>query len=310
MIISLIKKYVWVLNVLIIILIAYMVASIINDNIKDKLYSAENIVAKADEKNVSEKYRDLDTKTPPRSYYDLILNNNIFGDVSEVQTAESTNEQSGDAPKKTSLNLQLLGTFLNTTGESIAVIKNMDTGKVDGYMDGEIIDLIPDERVELVSVENCRAVINRRSGSTETIECKREVKLATASDNSRRSSRTRQNKDEDEQNPEDGIRLVDENKWMIEKKMLDELLEDPTSLINQARVVPQKDGMRFFGIRPSSIFYKIGLRNGDTLHRINDVELSDVENALTLFGELKNEDQFYIDFTRRGKKHTYEYTVN
>lgn len=308
MIISIIKKYVWVLNVLILILIAYLVASMINDGIREKLYSAENVVASVNEQNVSEKYRNLDTKTPPRSYYDMILNNNIFGEV--TATAPEAEEQDvGEAPK-TTLNLELLGTFLNITGDSVAVIKNADNEEVDGYVDGDIVDIIPDERVRLVSVGNCSAIINRGSGKSETIECKREVKLASAGNN-RRASRSDSNRnDKSEEEASDGIKLVDENKWMIEKKMLDELLEDPASLINQARVVPQRDGMRFFGIRPSSIFYKIGLRNGDTLHRINDVELNDVENALTLFGELRNESDFEIDFTRRGKKFTYEYTVN
>lgn len=307
MIISIFKKYIWILNIFILILIAYLVASMINDSIREKLYSPENIVAKVNQQNVSEKFRNLDTKTPPRSYYDIILNNNIFGEVASLETG-AQEESEGDAPK-TSLNVQLLGTFLNTTGESIAVIKNMDNEKVDGYMDGQTVDIITGERVRLVSVENCRAVINRGSGKSETIECKRDVNLVAASNNTRQSSKEKED-DSEEKQVADGIRLVDDNKWMIEKKMLDELLEDPTSLINQARVVPQRDGMRFFGIRPSSIFYKIGLRNGDTLHRINDVELSDVENALTLFGELKNESEFYIDFTRRGKKFTYEYTVN
>ncbi len=306
MIISIFKKYVWILNVFILILIAYLVASMINDSIREKLYSPENVVAKVNQQNVSEKFKDLDTRTPPRSYYDIILNNNIFGEVATLEPGSQ--EQSGGEAPKTSLNVQLLGTFLNTTGESVAVIKNMDTEKVDGYTDGQMVDIIKGERVKLVSVENCRAVINRGSGKSETIECKREVNLVATSNNKRRTSRKED--DSEEKEVADGIRLVDDNKWMIDKKMLDELLEDPTSLINQARVVPQRDGMRFFGIRPSSIFYKIGLRNGDTLHRINDVELSDVENALTLFGQLKNESEFYIDFTRRGKKFTYEYTVN
>jgi len=308
MIISIVKKYIWILNVFILILIAYVLASVINDGIKDRIYSANDIIAKTDKQNVSEKYKNLNTKTPPRSYYDIILKNSMLGAEGESE-AEGEAAVQGEAPK-TSLNVQLLGTFLNTTGNSIAVLKNMDNGKVDGYVDGDILDIIENEKVKLVSVENCKATINRGAGGTETIECKRNINLPEVGNNSETASRRKYNKKDQEEDNADGVRLVDDNKWMIDKKMLDELLADPTSLINQARVVPQKDGMRFFGIRPSSIFYKIGLRNGDTIHRINDVELSDVENALSLFGELKNESRFNIDFTRRGKKYTYEYTVN
>jgi general secretion pathway protein C len=91
--------------------------------------------------------------------------------------------------------------------------------------------------------------------------------------------------------------------------MLDELLSNPNELLTQARVIPQEDGLRFFAIRPNSVFFKIGIRNGDILHKINEVELSNVENALNLFEELRGQSKFNINLTRRGQKLTYEYTV-
>ena len=90
---------------------------------------------------------------------------------------------------------------------------------------------------------------------------------------------------------------------------MEEVLSDPTNIVQQARVIPQEDGLRFFGIRSNSIFWKIGIKNGDTLHKINNVELNDVEKALSVFEELRSQSNFTIDFTRAGKQYTYEYTV-
>lgn len=303
MFLSLFKKYVWLVNLILIVAIAYVVALAVNDKIGDSIYSpSQDILSDNDNSN---KFVRLKTTQPNRAYYEVILTRNIFGlDNTTFSDTNGPGGANGDAPK-TNLNIELLGTHLNIKGDSIAVIKNTDNGKINGYSDGEIIDIIPDEKVKLLGVDNCKAIIDRKVQGTETIFCKKDVQLA------------KETKDPDKKpvistsnDTKGGIKQLSEDKWMIERKMLDELLDDPSALINQARVVPQQDGLRFFGIRPSSIFFKIGLRNGDTVHKINEVELSDVQNALGVFGQLKNENDFSIDFTRRGKKLSYAYNVN
>jgi len=302
MFLSLFKKYVWLVNLVLIVAIAFVVALAVNDKIGDSIFSPSQDISS---ENNSNKFVRLKTTQPNRAYYEVILTRNIFGlDNTTFSGSPGSAGANGDAPK-TNLNIELLGTHLNIRGDSIAVIKNSDNGKINGYSDGEIIDIIPDEKVKLLGVDNCKAIIDRKIQGTETIYCKKEVQLAKEPKTSGKKpviSTTNDSKG--------GIKQLSDDKWMIERKMLDELLDDPSALINQARVVPQQDGLRFFGIRPSSIFFKIGLRNGDTVHKINEVELSDVQNALGVFGQLKNENDFSIDFTRRGKKLSYAYNVN
>ena len=216
---------------------------------------------------------------------------------------------SGKAPK-TDLSVELLGTYINVKGDSIAVIKNTESGKVNGYTDGDEIDVITREEVKLLGVDNCKALIDRKVRGTETIFCKREINLDKPAPKSAKAGQIKRQATAALKGSDTGIKQLSEDKWLIERKMLDELLEDPATLINQARVVPQQDGLRFFGIRPSSVFFKIGLRNGDIVHKINEVELNDVQNALNLFGQLKDESEFSIDFTRRGNKYSYAYSVN
>ena len=57
----------------------------------------------------------------------------------------------------------------------------------------------------------------------------------------------------------------------IDKDLLDELLEDINGIMSEVRIIPNDEGLKLFGMRPNTFFYKIGLRNGDTLNMINDV---------------------------------------
>ena len=309
MILSILKKYVWVINLVLIISIAYVLALVVNDKLSTSIYSpAVNGIS---EKVNNDRSVRLNTKGHNRAYYETILQRNIFGLDPRTFQKDSTTID-GKAPK-TDLSVELLGTYINIKGNSIAVIKNTESGKINGYTDGDVVDVITREKVKLLGVDNCKALIDRKVQGTETIVCNKEIspgKTKKSAKKSRSSRKVASAAARTSDRGKDGIKQISDDKWLIEKKMLDELLEDPAALINQARVVPQKDGLRFFGIRPSSIFFKIGLRNGDIVHKINEVELNDVQNALNLFGQLKDESEFSIDFSRRGSKYSYAYSIN
>ncbi len=310
MVLSLLKKYIWIINVILIIAIAYVIAGLISDKVKGKISTGETVRIESSE--IENKYKSIKTKVPSRRHYDAIIERNLFG-VGADGGGESGDFEGDETAPNTSLNLELLGTFLKPGGNSIAIIKNLDSGKIDSYVEGKVIDIITSERVEMKKVDNCRAVIARRSKGSESILCNKDLKFASASENQaknrREDSSSNKSSNNKEDDGEDGIKKVEDGVYQIERKKLDELLEDPSDLIKQARVIPQDDGLRFFGIRPSSVFFKIGLRNGDTLHKINEVALNDVQNALTVFGDLKDQSEFSIDFTRRGKKQSNQYSV-
>lgn len=96
---------------------------------------------------------------------------------------------------------------------------------------------------------------------------------------------------------------------MIAREELEEATQDINKLLTQARLVPNftggvADGFRIFSIVPSSLFEKVGLKNGDILHGINGVELKDPEKALQVYQLLKDNDRFVIDLMRAGQKMT------
>ncbi len=309
MLISLFKKHTWAINLLLVAILAYILAQIVIDNIKGKMPGLPHEAAASSTILQVENYVGREKRLTSRKSYDVILNRNIFG----LKGTSSANSSGIENVPQTTLNLELLGTVLNTTAGSVAVIKDVDSGRVNGYTSDELIDIIQSEKVKVIRIEKCVAVLERIGEGPETIRCKKELGEAPSSSNvasrAATESGSKETRKASESEKGDGISQVEEGVYEIDGKMMDELLSNPSDILTKARVVPHDDGLRFFAIRPNSIFSKIGIRNGDTVHRINDVELNNVENAFSLFEDLKGQRKFSIDLTRRGKRLTYEYTV-
>lgn len=295
-------KHIWVINVILIIAVAYVFARIVNDKLSNGIYNP-TAITKANNVNKFKSFAYAKTKEHDRTYYDIILKNNIFVPNRNVSRSRNKNPSLPNKPQTTDLKVELLGTYLkNNGGKSIAIIKNTNNNKIDGYTTGNMISIIKAEKVKLLKIENCKVTINRKTRGNEVISCNntnRAINKATKKTANRRTSTNKT-----------GIKKVEQNRWLIEKKMLDELLEDPAKLLTQARAIPKKDGLRFISVQPSSVFFKIGLRNGDVLHTINEVELNDMKNVWNVFEQLKDETEFIINFTRKGNKHSYSYNIN
>lgn len=318
MLVTILKKYVWVINLILLTGLAYALAASVNGQIEGKLKSTDASASPKFETADSGRKNKIQGKKP-ESYYNVIASRNIFG-ITSVGEASNTITPIGtsEEPPDTSLNLVLLGTIMNPDSRSVAILKNPDNSKVQGYRGGDKIDIIKKESVMLVQVKNCRAIIQRTGKPHETIRCKNlgdtvasasKSKSKTSKRNTRQNRRDTRNKNESNSTEDEGITKVGDNEYEIRRDMLEDVLGDPTQIVQEARVIPQKDGLRFFGIRSNSIFWKIGIKNGDTLHQINNVELNDVERALGVFEELREQNNFTIEYTRAGQKYTNEYTV-
>lgn len=306
---TILKKYVWVINLSLLTGLAYLAAATVNQKLEGMISSPR---AAASQKFLeSERDNKPATAKHPVSYYRVILTRNIFGITNLSDAGLSSTSQ--EAPPDSTLNIVLLGTIINNDGSSVAIIKNPDNNKVNGYRSGEVIDIISSDGVRLIEVTNCKVVIERQKTGRETIKCKDLGDVASTAPAAPSGRRTLTKGEGSESNgnsgEDEGIRKVGESEYEVSRELLEDVLSDPTNIIQQARVIPQEDGLRFFGIRSNSIFWKIGIKNGDTLHKINNVELNDVEKALSVFEELRSQSNFTIDFTRAGKDYTYEYNV-
>ena len=177
----LLRKYVWVVNVLLIIAIAYSVAAMINNGLRDKIESDKGGVTS--EHLYKEKYGRVKIPYRSRSYYDSILKTNLFGAggyAGQMETTDLPGVLEGEITPKTSLKLELLGTFIlksrthPSSNRSVAVIKNMENLKIKGYSEGQWVDLVTSEKVEVVRIDDCEVTIRRAEG-LELITCGNEL---------------------------------------------------------------------------------------------------------------------------------------
>lgn len=104
----------------------------------------------------------------------------------------------------------------------------------------------------------------------------------------------------------DTIEKLDDMHYKLPRKTAAALLADPMKYGKQARIVPslrngQPFGLKLYAIRPSSVFAKLGLSNGDTIHAINGLEITSIDKALEVYAKLEDAGQLTLELTRRGR---------
>ena len=122
-------------------------------------------------------------------------------------------------------------------------------------------------------------------------------------------------KDDLQASIDSGIKKIDDNNYEIDRALVDKVLANPMAAVGKgARVVPavkngKPDGFKLYAIRPTSVYAKLGLTNGDTLDAVNGMELTSADKALEIYTKIKDSTSFELDVTRRGKPVTLKYTI-
>jgi general secretion pathway protein C len=101
---------------------------------------------------------------------------------------------------------------------------------------------------------------------------------------------------------------------LVDKREMEAVTQDLNRLMTQARLVPNfsggvADGFRIFSIVPGSLYERAGLRNGDIIQNINGMELKEPEKAFQIYQMLKDNDRFTIDLIRAGQKMSLNYEI-
>jgi hypothetical protein len=92
----------------------------------------------------------------------------------------------------------------------------------------------------------------------------------------------------------------------IHRSELDHLLGSATTLARGVRVIPHEregrvDGFRLYGIRRGDLLWAIGLRSGDTIHRINDRPLTSPDTTLAAYSSISRASHLDLRLTRQGR---------
>lgn len=303
----LIKKYLWVANLLAVAICSYFLAKIVSVFIADKLIvernftlppaSPDSILAKA---------------IPSFEQYRIILDRNMF-DSRELATTTTPEEMPTEAPNlegpatKTALAIKLLSTFSVGSGldqRSTATIQASGGPEVYTVADEKQfapgvkitkilptrIEFINGPRLEYAEIENFSATGVSTNAPLSKIDPGMGGKTGGT-----------------------GVAKQGDNKFVVDKTEIDNALSNIDKLFTQVQAVPnfvagKPAGIKLLAMTPTSIFAKLGLQRGDVLERINGSEL-DIASGMNLFNQLKNQNHITIDLTRNGKKQTLDYEI-
>lgn len=225
-----------------------------------------------------------------------IVRRNIFDSSKVGQDPVNSGEVDGEG-RRSDLKVVLLATIVAFPEiYSSALIADEDGSKSQGYGVGDELA----GEATIFRIEQKKVFIRRNDGALEYLDME--------------SGGARSSGDSGD-GGEGGVSKSEDNKFTVERSLVEQALANPESLAGQVRVTPHKgtdgavDGYRLSGIRRGSVFEKLGIKNGDIIHTVNGKALTSTSDAMNAYQSLQNESSFSFEITRRSKRQTMEYQV-
>lgn len=322
----LVKKYIWVLNIIVAILISYLLAKMTS------LYIASyfpDVVIPPKASKIA--IKGFDDRKQADVNVDLIIKRNFFDSeesIFETQSAETTTNNTSqsvtrtppkkqDIPKnqkavKTSLNINLISTVSVGDGRnkmSSAVVQSGRT--TDVYTVNDEKSFAPQTEIVRIMPKKIEFLNKGRLEFAELVDYAKGMNpRAKPEKSSLLTSRTTRRQVRQETSAE--IQR-DGNSFTIPRDEVNKALANINRLYTEIRAVPyfkngKANGFKLLNVKSGSLFDKLGLRRGDILKSINGRVL-DIQSGLQTFNDLKNEAQFNLEIERRGVEQTYNYEI-
>ncbi|RMG03474.1 MAG: hypothetical protein D6726_05560 [Nitrospirae bacterium] len=110
------------------------------------------------------------------------------------------------------------------------------------------------------------------------------------------------------------IRKTPEGEYIVDRRRVEEVIENPKNLMTDARLLPvirngRQEGFRLWEVKGNGIYHNLGLRNNDILLSVNEFPITDPEAALRAFTALRGADEIVLDIKRNGRKKTLKYLI-
>jgi hypothetical protein len=244
-----------------------------------------------------------------------IKSNNIFNarmDVNEDPSLADNKPKSGEkknclsASKKSGLPLELINTVvLQDSVKSIASVAMRGSKEPLNVRVGEKIETM----AEVGKVDRLKLIVkNLKTGECEFLESRDEAGGKSQPINvvgeAEGKKLLKQFVHEEIKN--------EGNKFKIKKTFRDKMLEDVGTILTQARAIQIKnpDGTIAFKmteIEPGSIYSYLNILNEDTITKINGKEITNLNEIMTMFGQIKDIDHLSIGVKRDGEDVDMEY---
>jgi general secretion pathway protein C len=305
---AVLKKHFWVLDLIFIALSAWLFSGAITAVLGNKLRSLPTL-----SKTRPAPLRN-NTQRSSQKNMGIIVERNFFDSAKapnpeEIQTEiDDTTAQelmAGDAGVETSLRASLVGTIVaeKDTRWSMAMITDRTVSETNGYRVGDKLM----EEADVVAILTKRVILNH-NGAREYLELQEEAKPRISRRYNNRKKAVAKN------NPGSGIRRIADGRYDIERSEIDKTLSNLNKIAMQARIVPsfkngESNGFKLFAIRPGSLYNKIGIQNGDIIHKINGFSMNSPDRALEVYQKLKTARSIDVEMTRRGKTKKMHYNI-
>lgn len=301
------KKYFWTVNLAFLAMGAWLLAGTINVVIAHKLRALPSFAVRAP-KN---KHRGgLHNKISENNH--IIVDRNYFNSAMAEPVAESGPDISEQSAKDlmagegqpSDLRAALVGTVVAADPKwSLALITDLTSSETDAYRVGN--NLMDEAR--LVAILSRKVVINR-NGVNEYLELQEKAGPKVPG---HRMTHPRRH------TPSAlgaGIKKTGKDSWTIDRGEIDKTLSNLNNIAMQARIVPsfkngQANGFKLFAIRPGSVYSKLGIQNGDIIHKINGYAINSPDKALEIYQKLKSASHVDIEVTRRGQSKKLSYKI-
>ena len=306
---TLLRKYLWAIDLLVIALCAVFSARATATVIESYLVRVTPAVKAAPRATTASSNATVYTKQ-----LEEILNRNVFCSGCPPILKKEVKEDGPPpptAPQKSTLPLRLLAVMF-APGDarwSMAIIRDNDDKTAGPYAVGSkirtaVVDHIDETRVYLDV-----------SGRKEYLDLVDQPQAANQPQAAISPSvPTPPSGDPLMAELDKGIKKTSEHKYEVQRGTVDSLLGNMSVLSRSARIVPEvKDGkaagFRLFSVRPDGPFAKIGLQNGDVISAINGLEMTSPDKALEVYTKLRSASHLSVGLERNGQKITKEYNI-
>ncbi|MDX2498396.1 MAG: type II secretion system protein GspC [Desulfobacterales bacterium] len=224
----------------------------------------------------------------PLSDYRAIMDRNLF----------KTKTGTGGRPQKldiesltpTDLKLKLLGTVTGDEKEAYAVTEDTAVRRQNLYKIG---DAIQNATLKMILREKVVLNVNGKDEILGIEKVREEPKTGRSFE--RKSASSSRN-------------------ITIKRSQIDTALQDVNTLMKQVRIQPhfqngKPDGLRLTGVRPNSIFYKMGLKSGDIIIGVDGKNIESVDDALKFYQSLQSASKVQLELKRRGRPKTIDFII-
>ena len=219
----------------------------------------------------------------------VILDRNLFGSATlapDVVPADDIEDV-----EKSQLPVDLLGTFAASDPDlSRATLHDREEKKTLVVGVGDQIK----GQALVVRIER-RRVLLRENGAARELTLDEDNAPRPVVQRAARSRRSRSRNTASDL----PVRQLDNGRFAVSRRDLDEAIANPSDLLSQARILPKFEegemvGLQVSSIKEGSVFEEIGLQNGDVITEFNGITIDSPTESTRILQEMSGADEYNL----------------